>query len=381
MPEKKIEDQTYPLHSIYFYPTESCNLRCIHCWIEPGFAPNKKSYDYQNRENISVRDMEKVIADALPLGLSHIKLTGGEPLLHPDISEYIECFCKKGISYSIETNGTLLSEDVVKKLKQGKLKQISISLDGSYPETHERIRGVKGCFQKTVEGVTLLVKNGISPQVIFCLMRINADDLEKTIELADRLGVRSFEINPVSLLGGRSSGKNGPERLSVEELIDFEKRIEHKLARRFPDMHINLYLPPAFKGMKELSRYSMCKCNIHGICGLLSNGDVSICGIGRREKSLIMGNIREKGIVRIWKEGLIFEEIRDKVPFQMTGICGNCLFKHHCLGFCRADLLSQGRPVTDSHYLCEEMFQKGFFPESRILSHMGIMKTDRGKRA
>ena len=68
----------YPLHSIYFYPTESCNLRCVHCWIHPAHAGDKMAYSAQNKENVSVDIMERVVRDALPLGLGHIKFTGLE---------------------------------------------------------------------------------------------------------------------------------------------------------------------------------------------------------------------------------------------------------------------------------------------------------------
>jgi hypothetical protein len=53
----------------------------------------------------------------------------------------------------------------------------------------------------------------------------------------------------------------------------------------------------------------------------------------------------------------------------MEGICGKCLFKLHCLGFCRADVLAANRPLTDPYSLCGEVFEKGLFPKSRILNN------------
>ncbi len=367
MSDKTEGNSDYPLRAIYFYPTESCNLRCIHCWIKPDYAPDKTAYNELNKENISVEDMEKVIKDALPLGLTHVKITGGEPLLTPNLLEYIDCFSRNGLSYSMETNGTLLTEKTVSELKAGRLTQISVSLDGSCPEVHERIRGVKGSFHKTVKGIRLLIENNISPQIIFCIMRINSRDLEDTISLAHEIGVRSFEINPLALLGVNGQRGKEVEGLSVEELISLEKRIENELSQRFADMRISLYLPPALKGIKELSRHPISTCKIHNICGILSNGDVSICGIGRRKRELIMGNVREATIDRIWKEGAVFKEIREKVPSKLEGICGRCIFKYHCLGFCRVDALVAEMPLVAPYSLCEEVFQKGLFPDSRIL--------------
>ncbi|MBW1912320.1 MAG: radical SAM protein [Deltaproteobacteria bacterium] len=379
MPEKSQEIPEFPLRSIYFYPTESCNLRCTHCWVHPAYAPDEDIYKTQNRENISVETMDRVVQDAIPLGLNHIKLTGGEPFLNPQLFEFLECFSRHGLSLSFETNGTLLTKMVVKRLKQYKIQQVSTSLDGSTPELHERIRRVKGSFDKTITGVRLLIGEGIYPQVIFCLQKINAHDLENTIQLAQKMGVRSFEINPLSLLGEGGVQTGDCEGLPIEELLSLEKLVEGELAGRYPDIHIDLYLPPALKGMKELSMNALYTCKIHNICGILSNGDVSICGIGRTKKSLIMGNVRETNIARIWEEGAIFREIREKVPFQMEGVCGRCLFKHHCLGFCRADVLFDKQSILEPYGICEEVFQKGLFPESRLFSDREISQVRRSR--
>lgn len=366
----------YPLRSIYFYPTESCNLKCIHCWIKPEHAPDKTSYEKQNQKNISVATMEKVLNDALPLGLSHIKFTGGEPFVNPKLFDFLDTAARYNLSIGIETNGTLLTKNNIKRLKTYKLDRISASLDGSSPKIHERIRGVKGCFSKTVKGIRLLIENKIYPQVIFCLQKLNAHDLENTIRLANNMNVRSFEINPLALLGDNSSAIQGCESLPIEELLRLEKRVENEFTKLYPDMHVNLYLPPALKGIQALSKHRLCSCKIFNICGILSNGDVSICGIGISKKDLIMGNVNERSIFAIWKEGRIFNEIRAKIPSQLKGICGKCLFKLHCLGFCRADVLFNDQSITDPFEICEKVFQKGLFPASRILDEKEFQRTD-----
>ncbi|MGA1790292.1 MAG: radical SAM protein [bacterium] len=362
------ERKEYPLRSIYFYPTESCNLRCIHCWIHPAFAPNDKIYESQNNANVSLDVLEKTIREALPLGLSHIKFTGGEPFLNPDLFTYLDCFSRFGLTFSFETNGTLLTKDTVKRLKRYHLTKISVSLDGSKPEVHDNIRGIKGSFEKAVRGIRLLIDHGFSPQVIFCLQRLNAKDLENTIEFLWQLNVRSFEINPVTLLDGNDTRVAGCEALAVEELLMLEKRIEEEFRKRFQNIYIDLFLPPALKGIKELSRAALCTCHILNICGILSNGDVSICGIGRVNKRLIVGNIKETGIASLWNEGAIFREIRSKIPFQFKGVCGNCIFKYHCLGFCRADVLAKEHALINPYWVCEEVHRKGLFPVTRLLS-------------
>ncbi len=361
-----VKKQSYPLRSIYFYPTESCNLKCIHCWIQPIRAVSKKAYNDQNQDNVSVETMEQVVRDAIPLGLRHIKFTGGEPFLNPNIFEHLQRLSCYGLSFSFETNATLLTEKMVQKLGRHNLKQISTSLDGSIPEVHDKIRGVKGSFKKALKGIELLIEHKLYPQVIFCLQKLNVHDLENTLRLAHRLKVKSFEINPLALNGDKPD-TIGCESLPIEDLIELEQKIEKELADRYHGMHIDLYLPPVLKGINELARNAVCTCNIFNICGILSNGDVSICGIGRTKKDLVMGNVKEVGIARIWREGILFEEIRGRIPFELKGICGKCLFKHQCLGFCRADVLGNKQSLVDPYRMCEEVFQKGIFPKTRIL--------------
>jgi SynChlorMet cassette radical SAM/SPASM protein ScmF len=378
MSQKRTLD--FPLRSIYFYPTESCNLRCNHCWIGPEYASDEAAYQSQNQDNISVKAMERVVLDALPLGLNHIKITGGEPFLNPQLFEFLDMFHQHGVSLTFETNGTLLTKEMIQRLSKYNIHQFCTSLDGSMARIHEKIRGVKGSFQRTVNAIKLLIEHGIYPQVIFCLQKANADDFEKTMQLVFDLGVQSFEINPIALLGPTDLEKRTCQGLANEELMALEKRVEEEFPKKYSGMHIDLYLPPALKGITEFALYGLCTCKIHNICGILSNGDVSICGIGRRNPDLILGNVKEQGIALIWQEGEIFNEIRDKIPFQLQGICGRCLFKHHCLGFCRADLLGNGQSLSAPYGMCEDIYNKGLFPKSRILLENEISLINRNLR-
>ncbi len=356
-----------PLRSIYFYPTESCNLRCIHCWVKPDHAADTKAYERFNRNNITVPQMEEVIKQALELGLVNIKLTGGEPFVCPEIFNFLDCFSKYDVSLTIETNGTLLTAEKIKRLKNYNIRMLSTSLDGSSAKAHERIRGVPGSFNKTVKAVTGLIKHGIFPQVIFCLQTLNAPDLEATIQLARDLGVKSFEINPLALGGNATAADNDCQALTLKQLLDLGKRVEKKFPKQYPGMHVNLYIPPALKGIQSLSRSGLSTCSIFSICGILSNGDVSLCGIGRTQKHLVAGNIKKQSIKEIWQNAEIFRLLREKIPGNLEGVCGRCLFRFHCLGFCRADVLAEDRPLTAPLSLCREAFEKGLFPKTRLL--------------
>lgn len=358
---------SYPLRSIYFYPTESCNLRCVHCWIHPGYAADDKAYRAQNRDNITPDEMAMVIRKALSLGLQQIKFTGGEPLLSPLFFDYLEVFSKYDLDFSIETNATLVDSAAARRLKRYRIQHISTSLDGSTAERHEGIRRVPGSFDRTLTGIRALIDQDLWPQVIFCLQQSNADDLEATIRLAAELQIRSFEINPLITIGGDNNRQAGCRGLEIEQLLQLERIVEEEYPQRFPGIRVNLYLPPALKGMRLLSETNICSCRIFNICGILSNGDVSVCGIARRKKNLVMGNAAVQSIAAIWREGHLFQEIRRNLPHHLEGICGRCLFRWQCLGFCRADALFDGGNLLAPNEFCLAAHAKGLFPKTRLL--------------
>ena len=159
----------YPLKQLYFYLTEGCNLKCRHCWIAPKYqAPDKPA------QGLDVGLFRSIIAQAKPLGLKGVKLTGGEPLMHPAIFELLEVIRTEQIHLSVETNGVLCTPQLAVALKgAGKNTFVSVSLDGADADTHEWVRGVKGSFDAVLEGIRNLVKAGFRPQVIMTIMQRN----------------------------------------------------------------------------------------------------------------------------------------------------------------------------------------------------------------
>jgi len=153
MTEKKRE---YPLNQIYFYLTEGCNLACRHCWIAPKYQAGEHTYP-----SLPLDLFRSIIEQAKPLGLSGVKLTGGEPLLHPHIHEILEMIHSEELRLTVETNGVLCTPELAEKMAECKGHFISVSIDGADAETHEWVRGVPGCFQAALEGVKNLAKRRV----------------------------------------------------------------------------------------------------------------------------------------------------------------------------------------------------------------------------
>ena len=100
------KEEVPSLNQLYFYLTEGCNLACRHCWLAPKL--DKTGFRYPT---LPVDLFEKAIQEARPLGLKGVKLTGGEPLLHPHFKKLLEVVRREELFLTIETNGLLCSPD------------------------------------------------------------------------------------------------------------------------------------------------------------------------------------------------------------------------------------------------------------------------------
>ncbi len=149
----------YPLRQLYFYLTEGCNLACRHCWLAPKFDPRADRYPV-----LGVELFETAVREAKPLGLGAVKLTGGEPLMHPEIVRLLGIVRREELGLTVETNGVLCTGRMAAEIAKSENPFVSVSLDGVDAETHEWVRGLKGSFEQALEGIRNLVEAGIRPQ-------------------------------------------------------------------------------------------------------------------------------------------------------------------------------------------------------------------------
>jgi sulfatase maturation enzyme AslB (radical SAM superfamily) len=170
--------------------TYSCNLRCKHCYEDAGFHRPELTTD----QAFTTIDKLSKIAN---IGLPALSFSGGEPLIRKDFFE-VAAYAKKKIPYiSIATNGTLLTKDNVKKLKEVDVDYVEISLDGASKEVHDSFRRVPGCFEKTMKGIRNCVDENLDTCIAATAHKENLDEIPKIIELAQELGARFMHFNYV----------------------------------------------------------------------------------------------------------------------------------------------------------------------------------------
>ena len=357
--EEDRQNSLPPLQQIYFYLTEGCNLACRHCWVSP-------KYDADGRMNFLSLDLfERAIIEGKPLGLSGIKLTGGEPLMHPRFLELLRIARRENLSLSIETNGVLCTQDVANEIAKSHVKFVSVSIDGADARTHEWIRGVPGCFEKTIEGVRNLVSKGIRTQIIATMVRRNASQIDDLAEMAQGLGAESIKFNVIQPTGrGETFSSDHQYALSVEELLILGKHVETDIAPRLR-LKVIFDYPYAFRALSNIAKGSG-RCHIHNIIGVLSDGHYALCGIGYSIPEMIFGKVSNTSLCDIWAKNKILLDIRKSLPDDLEGICGACLMKKACMGSCIAQNYYRTQKLFAPYWFCNDAHKAGLFPKSRM---------------
>lgn len=347
-----------PLTSLYLYIAGTCNLACRHCWITPTFQPDGKSDKF-----IKLEYVEKVIAEAKPLGLRSVKLTGGEPTLHPQFRQLVTMIAEAGLDIIVESNGLLIDANLAKFMRNKRVCFISISLDGANAETHEALRLVEGSFQRAIDGIGALVSAGFRPQMICTLHRGNVSQIEDIVKLAESLGCGSIKFNHIQDIGrgGRFFKEQG---LGVSEIINLYRYIEHEVQPK-SKIYIHYDIPYAFYSIRTLMKESIKRCTVHNILGMLSSGELSLCGIGVTVPEMVFGHIALDSLHQVWCEASSLLELRAKVPGQFEGICGRCIHKNICMGECIANNYNQTNKINASYIFCVMAEELGLFPSSR----------------
>jgi SynChlorMet cassette radical SAM/SPASM protein ScmF len=175
------------LSTLYFYLTGDCNMACRHCWIAPKFHNSDRS-----EKALPFDLFKKIVGEAKELGLTAVKLTGGEPFTHPDIAAILEFLKEQDLGLTIESNGVAITPDLARLVRACKNPFVSVSLDGS-KESHDWMRAVPDSYERASAGIGALVSAGIRPQVIMAVAERNKHEMASLAHHAKSLGASSVK--------------------------------------------------------------------------------------------------------------------------------------------------------------------------------------------
>jgi SynChlorMet cassette radical SAM/SPASM protein ScmF len=350
-----------PINLLYFYLTEGCNMACRHCWLAPRFDTTGNRY-----ATLPVELFETAVREAKPLGLSGVKLTGGEPLLHPHFMRLLEIVRREELGLTIETNGLLCTPEIAADIAKSPKRFVSVSIDGADAETHEWVRGVPGSYKAARQAVNNLVAAGIRPQVIFTVMRSNAGQVDAIVHMAEKLGAASVKFNVVQPTARGEKLHEVRETLNVAELIELGRHVELELAPK-TNLQVFFDYPQAFRALNRIAKGDGCGvCGILGILGVIASGHYALCGIGEQVPDLVFGEVGRDRLEVVWREHSILNALRGGLPERLEGVCSHCLMKRRCLGSCVAQNYYSTGSLWAPFWLCKQAEEVGLFPGSRL---------------
>lgn len=288
-----------------FEITLRCNLRCVHCYNFDRGEPRPR--DEQQRE-LSSDEIRGLIPQIRDLGGLYLAFTGGEPLLHPDIYDFIRRAADLRMYVSLKTNGTLLTEEVVNRLDGSGIAKVHVSLYGATAAVHDLITVGPGSFERTLQGLRNVLARGVPGQVNFCLMKDNLLEAEQMLALAHSLGV-SCNLDPQ--VTGRYDGDMNAlaQKVDVEDLNALYRGPLRSLV---PEAN-----GPTHEGVQ-------CAC-ARSVLGITAFGEVYPC-IGAPVPS---GNIRQAPLAKIWRESPELNRIR-RLTLKDFPVCGPCPDRPFC---------------------------------------------------
>lgn len=239
------------LKKIFICPSHECNANCVHCYEKFNSDKFKKF--------LTTQQVKDIIDQFSRLGGYFIYFCTGEFLLRKDAIELVRyARYKRNMLVTIVTNGLLLDEKKIDELKKAGLGLLMVSIDSATASRHDQLRGVKGCFEKAVNGIRIAKKNGIITWISTYVTKTNFNELTEISKLGNELGINIFTFLPI--LSGHLFDRN-------DENITYEER---QLFRKQFNRSSNVLL-------EFLSEKSKCRGGgLEHIC-VMPSGEVTFC--------------------------------------------------------------------------------------------------------
>ena len=314
-----------PPRLIAWETTRACNLACRHCRAEAVLEPPPGELSFEEGRAL----LNQAAAWPPP---PMIILSGGEPLLRPDILELAAYGHSLGLRMLLSTNGSLVEADTARQMKAAGVARVSLSLDGPEAQSHDDFRGQAGAFAGLERGAAHLRTAELPFQINSTLTAGNLHQAEALTDQALRLGAVAhhiFLLVPVGRALGMEKALTAEE---YEEALKGLKRREASLSLEFKATCAPQYQRLGREmGLAAPGRHGQGRGCLagQGFVFISSEGEVRGCGY----LDLAAGNIRQAPLRTIYETSPLFVDLRDRARYH--GKCGRCEYWNIC-GGCRA---------------------------------------------
>ena len=319
--------------------TRTCNLKCRHCYMS---SDAKK---YQNE--LTTAEAKQFIDDLADFNVPVLLFSGGEPLIRPDFFELADYAAKKGVRPTLSTNGTLITPEVARKIKDIGVGYVGISLDG-LREVNDKFRGKAGAFEAAMNGIKNCVAVDQRVGLRFTINHHNIQELENIFDF-----IEEENINRVCFYHLVYPGR-GNQMMDEDVTAEESRRAMDIIIRRTRDFEerglkkeiltvdnhcdgVYMYLKALQEGKDELAQQIKKYISMNG--GNRSGmafAEVDPLGYVHPDQFTqhhTFGNVRERKFGDIWQDTTnpIMAGLKDRKPL-LKGRCSKCKFLDNCNG-------------------------------------------------
>ena len=318
--------------------TLRCNMSCIHCGSSAGDSRKKE---------LTTEEWNNVTRQLADLNCKEINILGGEPFLRKDWYELSKEVKDCGINISYISNGFLINDKIIEELRKIEPKVVSVSIDGANRDTHDKIRQLKGSFDRCIEAISDLKKAGLNTTVITSINKLNFQELPEIRSMLLNKGI-VWQLQIAIPLGRFQKDL----LLSKEEFYAAAIFIASTRSK-YSQKELPIIGTHCFGYYSKLLRNPMvfpwngCQAGISAI-GIQSNGDIKGCL--SLPPDFIEGNIRENTISEIWQKPGFCAYNRGFKTSDLNNECVSCKYGKKCRGGCIGVSVGiTGKPNGDTY--------------------------------
>lgn len=310
------------LKEIDLHVTNRCNLNCIHCSLD------------SNKWELPEIDIEQIVNcldDAVKLGLKELHITGGEPLLREDIFEIIKQAKKRKLIVQLQTNGTLLNDGIIERLKSYSVDWVMISIDGASKQTNNWIRRGNYNYESLFLNIKKLLSKKIRVRINTVILKRNEKEILKLLKKTMNMNINLHSFFYFSPMG--RARNLWSEWLSPSDWI--------KLANKVRNLYISLSNKSSTKVIfekgyvfspEELANLGLnCRIQKRDFCFIRCDGEIFPCVLFSGSNSYSLGNITQEKFISIWKNSKKWEIYKNAINHE----CKRCEYFQKCKGGCK----------------------------------------------
>lgn len=302
---------------LQWHLSENCNLKCLHCYQE-----NHKPVQLEYEQLLEIYNQYKELLKNLNMK-GHINITGGEPLCNPYFFKILELIKNdsEDITFSILSNGTLITSEIAQKIKSYNPYYVQVSLEGGR-KTNDYIRG-KGTYKKIAQGIINLRKQNIFTSISFTATKLNYKEFPKVVKYARKYHLNNVWSDRYIPLG---DSKDKELALNYEETREYLNIMNEERSKLLDKKRNNTTI-----SMYRALQFQMTNDFAYGctagdtLLTVMENGDLVPC----RRMPIVVGNLFENTMYDLYENSDILKDLRKKkVPDE----CNDCEHSERCHG-------------------------------------------------